>query len=140
MKLNKTIKKFIEEVTVDYYKIKPEWKNIQDVTEAKNLNFAQGNILKAAWCLGERRHIGTNYDRELDKIIWFAFREKERIKIGADTPAVSNWKEQCYITREELCNKIKGLNLDIPKEGGFIPTRSMCTADPKYKTDNKKDD
>ena len=67
--------------STNYYKIKSEWKDIQDVIEERNMNFAQGNILKAAWCLGTTRHKGTNYERELNKIIWFCERELARLKL-----------------------------------------------------------
>ena len=67
--------------STNYYKIKSEWKDLQDVIEERNMNFAQGNILKAAWCLGSKRHEGTNYERELNKIIWFCERELARLKL-----------------------------------------------------------
>ena len=67
--------------STNYYKIKSEWKDVQDVIEERNMNFAQGNILKAAWCLGTTRHKGTNYERELNKIIWFCERELARLKL-----------------------------------------------------------
>lgn len=66
--------------TTDYYQIQSNWKQAQDIIEARNMNFSQGNILKAAFCFNSPRHSGTNYERELNKIIWFAQRELERIK------------------------------------------------------------
>lgn len=68
--------------STDYYKFNKDWVDLQDVIEERNLNFAQGNILKAAWCLGSNRHAGTNYERELNKIIWFCQRELDRIRKG----------------------------------------------------------
>lgn len=65
--------------TTDYYQIKPQWKQAQDIIEERNMNFAQGNILKAAFCFNTERHTGTNYERELNKIIWFCNRELSRI-------------------------------------------------------------
>jgi len=64
----------------NYYLIKPEWRMCQDIIEDRGMNFSQGNILKSAWCLGINRHDGTDYERELNKIIWFANRELERIR------------------------------------------------------------
>lgn len=61
--------------TTDYYQLDPKWKQAQDIIEARNMNFAQGNILKAAFCFNTPRHRGTDYERELRKIIWFAERE-----------------------------------------------------------------
>lgn len=80
-------KKSLEEVeeghnnggSTDYYKIL-NYKDLQDIIEARNMNFAQGNILKAAFCFNVGRHEGTSYERELNKIIYFAKRELERIK------------------------------------------------------------
>lgn len=66
--------------TTDYYQIQPNWKQAQDIIEARDMNFSQGNILKAAFCFNTPRHSGTNYERELNKIIWFAQRELERIQ------------------------------------------------------------
>lgn len=63
-----------------YYDIPEHAKNVQDLIEYFEMNFAQGNILKAAYCLTSNRHDGTNYERELNKIIWFCKRELSRIK------------------------------------------------------------
>lgn len=65
--------------STDYYKIL-DYKDLQDIIEDRNMNFAQGNILKAAFCFNVGRHEGTSYERELNKIIYFAERELKRIK------------------------------------------------------------
>lgn len=65
--------------STDYYKIPSNAKDLQDIIELRNLNFAQGNILKAAWCFNIGRHESTTYERELNKIIWFCQRELNRI-------------------------------------------------------------
>lgn len=65
--------------STSYYKI-GEYKDLQDIIENRNMNFAQGNILKAAFCFNVGRHEGTSYERELNKIIYFANRELQRIK------------------------------------------------------------
>lgn len=64
----------------DYYKLDKKWEMVQDIIEDRNMNFSQGNILKAAFCFNTNRHQGTNYERELNKIIYFAERELKRIK------------------------------------------------------------
>ena len=66
--------------STDYYKLDPLWQDLQDIIEAHNLNFAQGNILKAAFTFNVGRHDATNYERELNKIIWFAQRELNQQK------------------------------------------------------------
>ena len=62
-----------------YYKLSG-MKDLQDIIENRNMNFAQGNILKAAFCFNVGRHEGTSYERELNKIVYFANRELQRIK------------------------------------------------------------
>ena len=64
----------------DYYKIKDNWKMAQDIIEDRNMNFAQGNIFKSAYCFNIGRHSSTDYERELNKIMYFCEREKERIR------------------------------------------------------------
>lgn len=64
----------------DYYKIEPEWTTHQDVIEAREMNYAQGNIYKVACTFNIGRHEATDYERELNKIIFFANRELNRIK------------------------------------------------------------
>jgi len=69
--------------STDYYKLKAEWTDLQDIVEARAMNYAQGNIMKVAFCFNEGRHKGTTYERDLNKIIYFAERELERIKNGS---------------------------------------------------------
>lgn len=52
----------------------------QDVIEHREMNYAQGNIFKASFCFNAGRHEGTDEIRELNKIIYFAQREIERLK------------------------------------------------------------
>ena len=66
--------------STDYYKLKTEWKECADIIEARDMNYNQGNIFKSAFCFNIGRHNGTDYERELNKIIYFAERELERIK------------------------------------------------------------
>lgn len=65
--------------STDYYKIDPSWRDLQDIIEDRGMNFAQGNILKSAFCFNSKRHEGTSYERELNKIVWFCNRELARI-------------------------------------------------------------
>jgi hypothetical protein len=62
----------------DYYRIPNGAEMIQDLIEYKNLNFSLGNILKACYRLGSCSH--SDAERDLNKIIWFAQRELNRIK------------------------------------------------------------
>jgi hypothetical protein len=75
-----------------YYRLPTGATELQDLIEHKDMNFAQGNIFKAVWRLGEKT--GTSKEYDLEKIIWFAQRELERlryeqgpasIRIGSDT-------------------------------------------------------
>lgn len=60
-----------------YYKLPEDATDIQDLIEHRNMNFAQGNILKAIYRIGEKPGVDAIYD--LKKIIWFANREINRI-------------------------------------------------------------
>lgn len=62
----------------DYYKIPEGATMLQDLIEYKNMNFAQGNIFKAIYRCNDTHH--SSYERELNKIIYFAQRELNRIK------------------------------------------------------------
>ena len=63
----------------DYYKIDKSWNTFQDVIEAREMNYAQGNILKVACTFNIGRHDGTTYERDLNKIVYFAQRELKRL-------------------------------------------------------------
>lgn len=66
--------------STDYYKFAPSWRECADIIEARNMNYNQGNIFKAAFCFNTGRHKGTTYERELNKIIYFAERELKNLK------------------------------------------------------------
>ena len=66
--------------STNYYKLDKDWRDCQDIIEDRKMNFAQGNIMKASFCFGTSRHEGSTYERELNKIIWFANRELKRIQ------------------------------------------------------------
>ncbi len=61
----------------EYYQIPEGCKELQDIIRFKNMNFARGNIFKAAFRLGEKA--GTSEAYDLRKIIWFARDELKRI-------------------------------------------------------------
>lgn len=65
--------------SADYYKLPPNAKELQDLIEAKNMNFAVGNIFKAAYRMDEEGTL-SNKARDLRKIRWFVDRELKRIK------------------------------------------------------------
>lgn len=68
----------------DYYAVPDDAKTLNDLIEHKKMNFAVGNMFKAVYCLTDGRHAGTNNERELNKIIYYAKREKKRLKKEAD--------------------------------------------------------
>lgn len=66
----------------DYYRLPDGATMIQDLIEWRNMNFAVGNIFKACYRLGEKS--GQDVIRDLNKIIWFAEREKARLQKTPD--------------------------------------------------------
>lgn len=69
--------------STDYYKLPKGVTDCQDIIEWREMNFSQGNIMKAAFCFNIQRG-NSDYLRDLNKIIWFAEREKSRI-LGLST-------------------------------------------------------
>ena len=63
----------------DYYDLPKYAKCCQDIIEWREMNFQQGNIFKVAFTFNCGRHSGTDYRRDLNKIIYFAQRELERL-------------------------------------------------------------
>lgn len=62
----------------DYYQLPDGAKEIQDLIEAKGMNFAVGNIFKACYRLGTKEGTDALYD--IRKIIWYANRELKRLE------------------------------------------------------------
>ena len=62
--------------TPDQYGLPKDAKELQDLIEYREMNFAVGNIFKACYRLGKK----NTAEYELNKIIWFAKRELNRIK------------------------------------------------------------
>ncbi len=61
----------------EYYQLPPDAAEMQDLIEYRQMNFAQGNIFKAIYRLGQKG--GTSYAYDLNKIIWYAQRELNRL-------------------------------------------------------------
>ena len=65
--------------TPDQYGLPIGAKELQDLIEYRDMNFAVGNIFKACYRLGFCSH--SDAQRDLRKIIWFAERELNRLEI-----------------------------------------------------------
>ncbi len=103
--------------STDYYKLKRKWKDGMDIIEDRYMNYSQGNIFKVAMTFNIGRHDGTNYERELNKIIYFANRELERIK-------------QIKILEDIPCDKVEKHGIDTNEHN-----KCICGSDlDKYKT------
>jgi hypothetical protein len=64
--------------TPSQYGLPPNATELQDLIEHRGMNFAVGNIFKAAYRLGRCSH--SDQARDLRKIIWFAERELARVE------------------------------------------------------------
>lgn len=62
--------------TPSQYALPPGAVELQDLIEHRQMNFAVGNIFKAAYRLGTKEGVSDEYD--LRKIIFFAKRELKR--------------------------------------------------------------
>jgi hypothetical protein len=60
-----------------YYKLPPGATDLLDLIEHKSMSFGLGNIFKACYRLGEKS--GTTKKYDLEKIIFFAQRELDRV-------------------------------------------------------------
>ena len=63
--------------TPSLYALPEGAKELQDLIEHRNMNFAVGNMFKACYRLGEKDGVDKAYD--LRKIIFFAERELRRV-------------------------------------------------------------
>jgi len=68
--------------TPSQYALPVEAKELQDLIEHREMNFAVGNIFKACYRLGRKEGITDEYD--LRKILFFADRELKRVTKGAE--------------------------------------------------------
>lgn len=64
--------------TTNYYELPDDAKEMQDLIEYRDMNFAMGNIFKACYRYGHKENTSKEYD--LNKIIWYARRELRRLK------------------------------------------------------------
>lgn len=64
-------------LATSYYELPQGSHELMDLIEHKKMNFSRGNIFKACYRLGEKQGSDALYD--LNKIIWFATREINRI-------------------------------------------------------------
>lgn len=55
------------------------WKTVMDIIEDKNMNFASGEIFKAAFTFGRGRHAGTTLQRDVEKVVFYSMREYNRL-------------------------------------------------------------
>jgi len=63
--------------TPEQYSIPKDAEELQDLIEHRKMNFSMGNIFKACYRFGTCSH--SDELRDINKIIWFANREKKRI-------------------------------------------------------------
>jgi hypothetical protein len=63
----------------DYYDIPEGAKTLNDLIEFKKMDFAQGNIFKATWRLGDPAH-HSSIERDLNKIIYYAKRKLAQVQ------------------------------------------------------------
>jgi hypothetical protein len=64
--------------TPSQYQLPDNATDLQDLIEYRGMNFAMGNIFKACYRSGNCSH--SDLRRDINKIIWFANRELERLK------------------------------------------------------------
>jgi len=74
------------------YELPEGARELQDLIEAKNMNFSIGNIFKASYRMGNCQH--SDAVRDLNKILWFAQRELDRLELMKNRPRWSEiWKD-----------------------------------------------
>lgn len=61
----------------DYYKLPPHATELRHLIQAKDMDFAIGNVFKACYRLGEKE--GTEELYDVRKIIFFGFDELEKV-------------------------------------------------------------
>lgn len=64
---------------------------LQDLIEYREMNFSIGNIFKACYRLGHKSNVSKEYD--LNKIIYFAQRELQRVQSLNGTNKQPKWYE-----------------------------------------------
>ena len=84
-----------------YYEMHDDWKTLQDVIEEREMNFSQGEILKASFTFNTGRHDGTSPIRDLEKIMFYSHRQ--------------------YNLERKLSNSKKRVKLVFSDEDGVFP-------------------
>lgn len=77
VKLSTEVKTASDGGSTSYYSLPEGSKELFDLINHQNMNFAVGNIFKACWRLGRKQGIDNAYD--LRKIIFMAEQELKRI-------------------------------------------------------------
>ena len=62
--------------STSYYELPSDAKELQDLIEFKEMNYAVGNIFKAGYRIGQKQGNDDLYD--LNKILWMVNREINR--------------------------------------------------------------
>ena len=75
----------------EYYDFPPGATTLNDLIEHRNMSFAQGNILKAAYRMGTKEGISLEYD--LRKIKYYADRmlaqlDRDNVTTPTETPTL----------------------------------------------------
>jgi len=73
-----------------YYELPKHARELQDLIEYKDMNFARGNVFKAAYRMGDKPNTEALYDWQ--KIKWFADREIARLNSQMDGEKYSDAK------------------------------------------------
>ena len=77
--------------TPSQYALPTDAIELQDLIEYREMNFAIGNIFKACYRLGHKSNVSKEYD--LNKIIYFAQRELQRVQSLNGTLKQPKWYE-----------------------------------------------
>jgi hypothetical protein len=64
--------------TPSQYQLPDNATDLQDLIEYRQMNFAMGNIFKACYRSGNCSH--SDLLRDINKVLWFAEREKKRLE------------------------------------------------------------
>ena len=65
----------------DYYDIPEGCMTANDIIDKRRMLFNQGEVFKAAFCFNTGRHSGTDDIREINKILYYAQRVKNLLKM-----------------------------------------------------------
>lgn len=77
--------------TPSQYALPTNANELQDLIEYREMNFSIGNIFKACYRLGHKSNVSKEYD--LNKIIYFAQRELQRVQSLNGTNKQPKWYE-----------------------------------------------